>query len=160
MAKKIKAYLSGGMEYTSGEGAHWRQELQEWLYENLGHDVFNPNHESEKFFRDNYPKIDFREAKYNNEATYKEIVEKLIEIDTNEIAKNTDYLICYWDEGAAKGAGTKGELTIAKYFNKPVYLVTEFPFSSIPGWVIGCTSKFFKNFDELKIFLLENFSKY
>ena len=38
--------------------------------------------------------------------------------------KGSDCVICLWDEGAARGAGTKGELTIARYFGKPVYLVT------------------------------------
>lgn len=157
MAKTPKAYLSGGMEYAHNEGAKWRKDIEAWLKKNLGHLTFNPNDESDRFFKKYYPDINFRKIKEQNINLYKEIVEKLVHIDINEIAKNTDYVICFWDEGAAKGAGTKGEITIAKYFNKPVYLVTSFPPSSIPGWVIGCTNKIFNSFNELKIFLLDNY---
>ena len=52
-----------------------------------------------------------------------------------------------------RGAGTKGELTMAKYFGKPVYLVTSIPYHDIPGWVLGCTTQLFSSFDELNVFL-------
>ena len=144
------------MEYADDEGANWRKEMQQWIETNLRHSVFNPNVESDNFFNRHYPNIDFRQIKKDNLTLYQEIVQKLVEIDTQEIANRSDYIICYWDEGAAKGAGTKGELTIAKYFNKPVYLVTSFPLSDIPGWVLGCTTKTFTHFDFLKEFLLTN----
>jgi hypothetical protein len=153
----MKTYLSGGMEYAEGEGFQWRRELQDWIEQNLKHECFNPNHESNVFFENNYPSVDFREIKTKDIDLYKTIARKLVEIDINEIAKNTDYLICFWDNGAAKGAGTKGELTMAKYFEKPVYLVTTFPLSDIPGWVLGCTTKFFYTFEELKSFLAKQF---
>jgi hypothetical protein len=28
--KKLRAYLSGGMEYAKDEGADWRAETQDW----------------------------------------------------------------------------------------------------------------------------------
>jgi hypothetical protein len=39
----MNVYLSGGMEYSEGEGAQWRQEIQVWLELQLRHAVFNPN---------------------------------------------------------------------------------------------------------------------
>jgi hypothetical protein len=150
----MRVYLSGGMEYADGEGVQWRQEMQSWLEQNLKHTVFNPNIESDIFFAEKYPGIDFRKTKIENVCLYQKIVRHLVEIDCKVIAEHSDYLICYWDEGAAKGAGTKGELTMAKYFNKPVYLVTSYPLHDIPGWVLGCTTKTFTSFDELKKFLL------
>jgi hypothetical protein len=155
----MKVYLSGGMEYAEGEGYQWRQELQLWIEQNLKHVCFNPNIESNIFFDKYYPSVDFRELKTQNIDLYKTIATKLVEIDTTEIAKTTDYLICFWDLGAAKGAGTKGELTMAKFFGKPVYLVTHFPLSDIPGWVLGCTTAFFNDFEELKIFLSSQYLK-
>lgn len=150
----MKVYLSGGMEYAHEEGFQWRKEIESWLESTLGHKAFNPNIESSKFFKQNYPDINFREIKHNNISLYQTIVQQLVDIDIKEIANHTDYVICFWDESAAKGAGTKGEITIARYFNKPVYLVSSFPLSSIPGWVIGCSTQIFKSFDELKSFLL------
>jgi hypothetical protein len=151
----MRVYLSGGMEYADGEGVNWRKEMQEWLETTLNHSVFNPNVESDMFFNTRYPNIDFRLIKRTNLVLYQEIVRHLVDIDCKEIANHSDYLICYWDEGAAKGAGTKGELTMAKYFGKPVYLITSFPLHDIPGWVLGCTTKIFLNFDELKQFLIK-----
>ena len=150
----MKVYLSGGMEYAEGEGIHWRRNLQDWLERTLGHTVFNPNVESDKFFSSRYPNLNFRKLKKDNVPLYQEIVRHLVEIDCKEIAERSDYVICLWDEGAVRGAGTKGELTMAKYFGKPVYLVTSIPLDEIPGWVLGCVTTVFPGFDELKEFLV------
>lgn len=152
----MRAYLSGGMEYADGEGVQWRSMVQEWLEKELNHEVFNPNIESEKFFETYYQAIDFRKLKLENIPLYQEIASQLVEIDCKEIANRSDYVICYWDEAAAKGAGTKGELTMAKFFGKPVYLVTSFNLHEIPGWVLGCVTEVFRSFDELKTFLLKS----
>ena len=151
----MRAYLSGGMEYADGEGMAWRKELQEWIEHSLGHEVFNPNVESDRLFRTRYQGIDFRKLKIDDLPRYREIARKLVELDCGEIAHRTDYVVCYWDEGAAKGAGTKGELTIAKFFGKPVYLVTNYTPAELPGWVLGCMTKMFGTFEELKAFLAE-----
>lgn len=155
----MRVYLSGGMEYANAEGIHWRKELQDWIEANLKHSCFNPNEESDIFFNKNYPSVDFRQLKGSDIELYQEIATKLVEIDTHEISNRTDYLICYWDEGAAKGAGTKGEITMAKFFNKPVYLVTDFNLKDIPGWILGCTTKIFKDFEDLKNFLSDYYSE-
>jgi hypothetical protein len=149
----MNVYLSGGMEYAHGEGVNWRREMQEWLESELRHTVFNPNTESDRFFSEHHPGIDFRKLKFENTARYTEIIRHLVEIDCSEIALRSDYVICYWDEGAAKGAGTKGELTMANYFRKPVYLVTSYALHDLPGWVLGCVTKSFPDFEKLKQFL-------
>ena len=151
----MNVYLSGGMEYADGEGVHWRKEIQDWIELNLRHAVFNPNIESERFFNQHHPNTDFRKLKFENTPLYSDIIRNLVDIDCKEIAHRSDYVICYWDDGAAKGAGTKGELTMARFFGKPVYLVTSFALHDIPGWVLGCVTKSFNNFDELKKFLLQ-----
>ncbi len=151
----MRVYLSGGMEYADGEGVQWRTEMQEWIERHLNHTVFNPNIESERFFSEHHPAINFRSLKREDIGRYQEIVRHLVEIDCKEIAERSDYIICFWDEGAAKGAGTKGELTMAKFFGKPVYLVTSFPLHDLPGWVLGCVTHTFSSFEELKKSLLQ-----
>ena len=74
-------------------------------------------------------------------------------IDCDEIALRTDFVVVYWDDSAQRGAGTKGELTMAHFFKKPVYMVTAMPPDSIPGWVLGCVSRVFDDFESLKEFL-------
>ncbi len=153
MKSTHRVYLSGGMEYANNEGRDWRQELQTWLETELGCSVFNPNEESDRFFRAEYPSLDVRALKAVDPLHYKMIVERLVELDCGEIARHSDFVICYWDESAMRGAGTKGEITIAKHFGKPVYMVTSTALQEIPGWVLACTMRIFPSFDELKRFL-------
>lgn len=147
-------YLSGGMEYADNEGRDWREPLQSWIETNLGWAVFNPNRESDRFFEREYPSVDIRGLKMSDPMAYKKIVERLVNIDCNEIAQRSDLVVCYWDESAMRGAGTKGEVTMAKYFAKPVYMVTSVAVHDIPGWVLACTTEIFPSFEKLQKFLL------
>jgi len=153
MHRNLRVYLSGGMEYASDEGKDWRNTLQEWLERELCCSVFNPNLESTRFFATHYPAVNFRRLKKDDPVLYKTIASRLVDLDCAEIAKRTDVVICYWDESAMRGAGTKGELTMAKFFNKPVYIVTAIPQQEIPGWVLGCTTELFPNFEALREYL-------
>jgi hypothetical protein len=153
--KRPRVYLSGGMEYAADEGRDWRSTLQDWLEQTLKCTVFNPNYESDQFLYRICPDVDFRALKRNDLSKFTAIVSQVVDLDCDEIAKRSDFVICYWDASAMRGAGTKGELTIAKYFGKPVYLVTSIPHDDIPGWVLGCTTRVFPSFDELKAFLQE-----
>ena len=152
--RNSRVYLSGGMEYAANEGRDWRSMMQQWLEGELHCTVFNPNTESQRFFEAHAPGIDFRAMKTREPERFQELVAHVVDIDSHEIADHSDYVICLWDEGAARGAGTKGELTMARFFGKPVYMVTAIPFAEIPGWVLGCTTKLFPDFPSLKQYLL------
>ena len=152
-AKVLRAYLSGGMEFAKGEGTDWRKDMDAWLRDNLHHDVYNPNVESDILLARLLPEGGFRELKSANIGRYTEIVREFVKSDTREIAERTDYIVCNWDESAQRGAGTKGELTMAHFTHKPVYMVTTMPLVDIPGWVLGCTTKIFGSFDDVKAFL-------
>jgi hypothetical protein len=147
------------MEYAFKEGADWRYGLETWIKTQLRHSVFNPNKESKKYLQKTLPGGNFRALKFKDISKFEKIVRRIVEHDSKEIAAKSDYVICYWDESAHKGAGTKGELTLAKFFRKPVYLVTQMKREDIPGWVLGCVSRFFSSFDELKQFLAQHYSK-
>ncbi|HXG00176.1 MAG TPA: hypothetical protein VNL69_05285 [Bacteroidota bacterium] len=154
MRNPRRVYLSGGMEYSPDEGRSWRRDLQAWLEEHLHCEVFNPNLESDRFLATQYPQVDLRALKHADIVGYASIVAQLVERDCQEIAERADLVICYWDEAAMRGAGTKGELTIARHFGKPVYMVTSCSPIEIPGWVLGCTTLIFSSFEELQEFLL------
>jgi len=155
--KKKRVYLSGGMEYAQFEGADWRSEIEGWIRKTLGHSAFNPNIESARFLK-KHVRGNFRRLKTENTPRFTEIVGRIVDLDSREIARRTDYVVCYWDRSAQRGAGTKGELTIAKLFDKPVYMVTEVRPENIPGWILGCTTKMFGSFFELKEFLEDEFN--
>ncbi len=154
----MRVYLSGGMEYASDEGKNWRGEMQQWLIEHLHCEIFNPNEESERFFSTHHPSIDFRALKSSDVTLYRQIAARLVMTDCSEIAQRSDFVVCLWDEAAMRGAGTKGELTIARYFGKPVYMVSSMQLQDIPGWVLGCTTNLFTSFSELKTFILSEYS--
>jgi hypothetical protein len=155
--RELKVYLSGGMEYAQNEGADWRNDLEEWFRNTLGHDVFNPNRESARYLAPRIHGVDFRMLKTRNVRRFVELVAGIVDLDSREIAERSDYVVCYWDHSAQRGAGTKGELTIARYFHKPVYMVTETNPDNIPGWILGCTDRMFGSFEELKKFLRKKF---
>ena len=141
------------MEYAKGEGEDWRRELERWLVSHLGHTVFNPNKESKKYLQKRLPTGNLRRLKFSDIDRFQSIVKGIVMLDSLEIARRSSYIICYWDASAQRGAGTKGEVTIARFFGKPVYMVSRMKRSNIPGWVLGCMSETFCSFDELKLFL-------
>jgi hypothetical protein len=149
----MNVYLSGGMEYASDEGRGWREEMEQWLQRELGWTSFNPNRESERFLQLHAPGTGFRDLKSRDPKRFRELVHRIVELDCRAVAEESDLVICYWDESAQRGAGTKGEITIARYFNKPVYIVTSVPETDIPGWVLGCATELFANFDAVRTFL-------
>ena len=110
------------MEYAADEGRDWRREIQGWLERELGCTVFNPNVESEKF-RGRGRRRRFPRLKKRDIARYASIVERLVAIDCDEIAAGRILLSCTGTNPRSAGAGTKGELTMAHHFKKPVYMV-------------------------------------
>ncbi len=159
MSRRLRTYLSGGMEYAKGEGQDWRREIEEWITTELGHSVFNPNNESEKYLRKRLPHQNLRKLKFTDTAKFESIVRGIVMLDSLEIARKSDYVICYWDASALRGAGTKGELTLARFFGKPVYMVTRINRIRIPGWVLGCTTRIFGSFEMLKTYLKGKYAK-
>jgi hypothetical protein len=147
------------MEYAANEGSDWRLAMDRWLAKELGHTAFNPNRESQRFIRKHAHAKDIRRLKTRDIVRYIKLLRDIVRLDSKEVAKQSDYVICLWDESAQRGAGTKGEITIAAYFAKPVYLVTAMRLSEVPGWVLGCTTEFFQSFDELKKFLSRRFKR-
>jgi hypothetical protein len=156
--RKVRTYLSGGMEYAAKEGIGWRGTMEKWIKDHLHHAVFNPNTKSDRYLSKVLHNKNFRDLKTLDIELYKKIVRKFVDEDSHAVALWADYVICYWDESAQQGAGTKGELTIARYFKKPVYCVTAMNAAQIPGWVLGCVTRSFETFEELQVFLLQKYA--
>ncbi len=148
----MKAYLAGAIEHAPDEGRVWRADLAAFLKTEFGHESYNPHIEEPKILTA-MEREQFRALKHRNLSEFQKIVRKLIRNDINSILTEIDYVVCLWDEYAEKGGGTYGELTVAFYHNIPIYMVTPLPLEKISGWILGCTTEFFKDFDELKMFL-------
>ena len=139
------AYLSGAMEYAPDGGENWRKSISVRLKQELGHEVFNPNEESNKILT-NEEKSNFKKWKEEDMKKFKRVIHKVIDHDLGFLETNTDYVVVFWDDYASLGGGTQGEITVA-YRNKiPVFLLTNMPVTRISSWILGCSEKIF--FDE------------
>ena len=145
------AYLSGSIEYSPDYGKSWRAEITPFLRE-LGHNVYDPALDERKNL-DADEVHAFREWKTTHLPRFQKTIRKIIVWDLDWIEHKSDYVICYWDDAAARGAGTQGELTYAHRLDIPVYLVLGMPLEKVSGWILGCATEVFTNFDQLKVFL-------
>jgi hypothetical protein len=145
----MRVYLSGGMEFANNRGSDWRAEMERRLRTELGWEVFNPVAESRRLLEERHPGVVMRDLKESDPERFRSIVAEIVRRDSAQVAERTDLVVCLWDEPAARGAGTQGELTLAHHYGRPVYLVTAMPYVAIPGWVIGCTTRIFGSFEEL-----------
>ena len=145
------AYLSGSIEYSPDYGKSWRAHLTPFLRD-LGHDVYDPALDEKKNLDDREVR-EFRYWKVTDRPRFQTTIRKIIAWDLDWIEQKSDYVVCFWDEAAARGAGTQGELTMAHRRGIPVYLVVGMPMEKVSGWILGCATEVFENFEELKSFL-------
>jgi hypothetical protein len=148
------AYLSGPIENAYNDGANWRNDITEWLENKLHHKVFNPVIKTKSII-EHHNASDFRLMKKTNPNEYKKIIRKIIKVDLDAVVNNSDYLIVNWDESVYKGGGTHGEVTMAYWFRKPIFLVNRLPIDDISSWIFSCSEHIFDNFDDLKTKLEE-----
>ena len=142
---KLKAYLSGGIERAENKGAGWRDDLNPWLDQH-GFQGINPiDFDKEIVYPDKL--VDGK----LNYAPVRESLSKTVERDLNLVA-DSNIIICLWDDAAAAGAGTHGELTMARNYDIPVIIVNKTGLK-IPVWIIGCSTYICDSFEELKGFL-------
>jgi len=147
----MRAYLSGSIEYSPDFGKGWRAQIAPFLRA-LGHEVYDPAADEKKNLGDEEVLV-FRTWKTCDLARFQATVRKIIAWDLDWIEQRSDYVVCYWDAAAARGAGTQGELTFAHRAGIPVYLVLGMPVANVSGWILGCATKVFDSFIELQKFL-------
>ena len=150
-------YLSGAIEYSPDHGKSWRADVTPFL-RGMGHDVYDPAEDEKKNLTDD-ERHNFRAWKHSDLPRFQQTIRKIIAYDLDWIEQRTDYVIAYWDEYASKGAGSQAELTFAHRKGIPVYLVTAIPVGHVSGWILGCATKVFVTFDELRDFLAVRYSQ-
>ncbi len=150
------AYLSGGMENAVNEGADWRADIKIWLKENLGHSVIDPVLESQKIVQEHNAQS-YRSWKKTEPKKFKGFIRLLIDHDIKSVINHADYLIVLWDRSVLKGGGTHGEVTLAYWVGKPIFLVNKLPVEDFSAWISSCSSNIYNSFDELKIDLLSKY---
>ncbi len=140
-------YLSGSIEYAPDRGRAWRSHITPLLHA-LGHDVYDPALDEQKNLTDD-EQANFRSWKKPDLPRFQQTFRKIIAWDLDWIERS-DAVLCFWDEHAQRGAGTQGELTFAHRMGIPVYLITGVPSAEISGWILGCASHIFSDFDSFR----------
>lgn len=152
------AFLCGGMEYAAEGGRAWRERIGLWLRDTLNHRVYDPTIGAQRLFSAEELR-DLPAWKTADSERFRRALRIVINHDLDVMARQADYVVCLWDEAAARGGGTQAELTAAYRKGIPVYLVTELSSEEISGWIVGCTDRVFASFDELKSFLTSTYGK-
>jgi hypothetical protein len=140
-------YLSGSIEYSADLGKSWRAEITPFLHQ-LGHTVYDPAADERKNLADDEVR-EFRKWKASDLPRFQAVLRKIIAWDLDWIDRS-GCVICYFDEAAARGAGTQGEITHAHRTGIPVYLILGMPVDKVSGWVLGCASEVFADFEQMK----------
>ena len=146
------AYLSGPIENAENDGAGWRELITQWLKNEIGHDVFNPVEATRDIIK-GLSNEQFRGMKKIEPQNYKRLIRQIIDIDIEAVVEQSDYLIVDWNKSVFKGGGTHGEITLAYYLKKPIYLVNHVPLDDLSSWIFSCATEVFDSFDDMKIHL-------
>ena len=171
----VSVYLAGAMEAADHLGEGWRNNITPTL-EELGFEVLDPcKLEADKLknYRPNSKLLPFEHwrtgeivvpiywhhmknapigsRQRGRFCTYMNVIKKF---DLDIVYDRCDMVIVYWDECAARGAGTHRELDAAFEASKPVYAVCE---CDLPAWLAPCITAEFRNFKDLSVFLKEEF---
>ena len=152
--KRPTAYLSGGMQFADRSGADWRVEMGTWLREVLGHRVIDPVKESKSLKARMISRGFVLRGRRRIGGGWNAFFRRIVDTDTRFVAHRSDYVVCLWNSSARKGAGTQGELTVARLKRIPVYLVSATPREQLPGWIQGCITRHFATLRELRIYLI------
>ncbi|NHZ87039.1 MAG: hypothetical protein GWP19_14400 [Planctomycetia bacterium] len=153
------AYLSGAMENAKNEGSGWRNKTTCWLKDNLDHSVIDPVIETTKLVEKTESQ-NYRNWKTSNPNKFKKFVRQAIDNDLDSVVNKSDYLICLWNQEVLSGGGTHGEVTMAYYYNKPVYLINQLKIpNQLSGWIMACATEVFKDFESMQRRLLEVYGK-
>lgn len=152
--RRPRAYLAGAMERAPDRGRAWREALLPVL-EELDHGWFNPC-EEELVVVSEEERARFREWKSEGHERFVPMMRRIIEHDLDAL-ESSDYVICYWDEHAQSSGGTPSEVTVARVWDKPVYLVMAMDRIEVSSWVLGCATRIFESMEALSAFLREEY---
>jgi hypothetical protein len=124
-----------------------------WLRTELGHVSIDPVERSNALLRRMRNSGSRLKGKHRRGGDWTAFFRRVVDVDSGLVAEKADYVICLWDLSARRGAGTQGELTLARRRRIPVYLVSRTPLERLPGWIQGCTTRHFGTWRDLKRFL-------
>lgn len=156
--KSYKSYLAGPIGVIPQKGAaEWRIEIGKKLAE-MGIKTSNPMGNEAKLDRNKLQEW-VNTGKVNK--IRKTVRTKLIGVDLRMVV-NCDFLTLYIPvDNGYEICGSYGEVTLAYYLHKPVYIVTDrklLPLQ-IPCWATGCSTWIFRTWEEYLKYIKEHYGK-
>ena len=157
MSVQCEVYLAGAIDKAPDGGTGWRLDITPKL-EKLGWKVFNPcvytdGKIAQRLGWGEFDKDRFRKFRKESRDLSKVVAEWVVDQDLGAV-KRCNVLLVYFDEYVMQGAGTYGEMTLARDARMPVYIVlsSSLKYEDIPFWVLGCATKIFNNFEEALLY--------
>lgn len=168
--KKLKFYLVGPIQWAE-DFMSWREDIKEFL-EECGHEALFPWGE---IYHGKKGKAVFSE--WVKEMSSEDCLGRIRTYMRRFVLKwdlqavdNCDGII-FWLPKDLKTVGSYGEETLIYYFVyhkkykkyigrfKRIFIVTDIPLEEMSYWMIGCSDRIFKSFDEFKDYFRKNFNK-
>jgi hypothetical protein len=139
--QKPLVYLAGSIMAAKDGGMAWRADITPHLY-SLGYRLFNPVFDQPRLTgisRDSLLSL----QKVGKVDEYQKACSTVVDTDLS-ILKKADIVVVKIDEGVLSGAGTFGELTVARMLNTPVFAWIDLPggISQVPAWAFGCLTHY------------------
>lgn len=149
MSKIIKTYLAGPIGVVIQENAMtWRTKATEYLrHKNI--ETLNPMGQNGGDRLGN-GRAKLKEAVDEGNIKFiRKYVSKTVIPPDLKMVENADFLTVYIPEdNGYEICGTYGEITLAFYLGKPVYVITDRQPNKVPTWLIGCSTEIFINWDD------------
>ena len=172
---KLKYYLAGRMG-ADPRDKEWRNEETVFIVKELEGKVLNPYLLEVAQLRglrpgrlpsktpDGKPVTHWYDLKFFPQDSpeyhrYEKYMRFIINFDMNIVENVADIIICRWSDDCQNGGGSQGEVSLARYIRKPVYMIDETKKVEIPTWIRACANRVFDSMEELNKFLREEFGK-
>jgi nucleoside 2-deoxyribosyltransferase len=139
--QKPLVYLAGSIMAAKDGGLAWRADITPHL-NNLGYTLFNPVYDQPRLTgisKDSLLSL----QKTGKIDDYQKACNTVVDTDIS-ILKKASIVVAKIDEGVLNGAGTFGELTVARMLGIPVFAWIDLPggINQVPAWAFGCITHY------------------
>jgi len=149
----IKWYLAGPIQSVNDYHV-WRTKLTKWL-EKKGYIVFNPLTKYEGK-TESYKNMVANLLKENKMESLRDFVRGLIISPDFKYVEEADIIIAYLPKDT-KPFGTIAEMSYGYNEGKIILVVTDIEPAEYSAWMVGLSTRIFKDFDELQKYIEETF---
>jgi len=148
----MKYYLAGeiGLLKNKDDAIDWREDMEDFLHR-FGHSTINPLRTRGVNLGEIWTKLEELRANFKIEQLRRYVRDGLILEDT-QLIRNSDAIVAYIKRYSV---GTAAEL----FFNKlilgqPNYVICDLPVDEWNFWMIGLSSKIFRDIEEFKEYIV------